>query len=58
MCYGKIGTNGEVVAVLFESNSNMGVTNGMFAHAKISASDLKGPMQGRSIPDLIHAITQ
>lgn len=56
LCSGKIGINGDVVAVLFESNNNTGVTNGMFAHAKITASDLKGPMEGNGIPDLVQAM--
>lgn len=28
----------------------------MFAHAKITASDLKGPMGGKIIPDLVQAM--
>ena len=56
ICSGKIGINGNVAAVLFESNNDTGVTNGMFAHSKITARDLKGPMGGKSIPDLVQSM--
>lgn len=53
---GKLGVNGDVVVVLFESNNSTGSTNGTFAQANFTASDLKGPMQGKSISDLVRAM--
>jgi CHRD domain len=53
---GKVGVNGEVVVVLFESNNGTGPINGTFAQGNFTAADLKGPMQGKSISDLVRAM--
>ena len=54
---GKVGVNGDVIVVLFESNNATGTsTHGTFAQANFTAADLKGPMQGKSISDLVRAM--
>ena len=54
---GKVGENGSVVVVLFEQLDNAtGPIDGTFAQANFTATDLQGPMQGKSISDLVRAM--
>ena len=53
---GKAGENGEVVVVLFKSDNATGPINGTFAKENFTAADLQGPMQGKSISDLVRAM--
>ena len=46
---GKVGENGEVAVVLFESSDKVtGPIEGTFAQENFTAADLQGPMQGKS----------
>ena len=53
---GKAGENGKVVVVLFKSDNATGPINGTFAQENFTAADLQGPMQGKSISDLVRAM--
>jgi hypothetical protein len=49
---GKKGENGDVVVVLFKSDTPTGPMNGTLAQGNFTATDLKGPMAGKTIQDL------
>jgi hypothetical protein len=53
---GKKGANGDVVVVLFKANSPTGPMNGTLAQGNFTATDLKGPMTGKTIKDLVTAM--
>jgi hypothetical protein len=60
--YGVSGKNGPIVVWLYpgpnKKNPSVkkGTVNGVLKSGTITSSDLVGPMQGKSIKDLIHAI--
>ncbi len=49
-------TNGPVVATLFHPDQPTGAVNGVLATGTITASDLVGPMAGKTIADLVAEI--
>jgi hypothetical protein len=51
---GAEGENGPIVVTLFNFDSPQ---NEVFAKGNITANNLEGPMQGKTIPDLIDAMT-
>jgi hypothetical protein len=53
---GKKGENGEVVVVLFKADSPTGPMSGTLAQGNFTAADLKGPMTGKTIKDLVTAM--
>jgi CHRD domain len=53
---GKKGENGDVVVVLFKSDTPTGPMNGTLAQGNFTAADLKGPMAGKTIQDLVTAM--
>ena len=53
---GKKGENGDVVADLFASKNPTGPKTGTLVQGDITAADLKGPMKGKTIQDLVTAI--
>jgi len=56
---GKQGQNGPVVASLFNANMNSpptGKVNGLLAKGTIKSSELRGPLTGHSITELMHLI--
>ena len=55
---GKVGENGDIAVVLFESppDNATGPIEGTFAQEIFAVADLQGPMQGKSISDLVRAM--
>ena len=54
---GKIGINGPVVVVLFNSESKpLGMVHGPLAQGNFTAADLKGPLAGKQLFDLVNMI--
>ncbi|MDA8387502.1 MAG: CHRD domain-containing protein [Nitrospiraceae bacterium] len=53
---GKKGENGPPVAVLFNGPEKKGMFSGLLAHGRVHASDLIGPLKGKTLSDLMHRI--
>jgi len=53
---GKTGENGPVVVALFASDNPTEIKNGTLAQGNITATDLKGPMEGKALTDLVTAM--
>lgn len=54
---GKTGINGPVVVVLFNSESKpLGMVHGPLAQGNFTAADLKGPLAGKQLFDLVNMI--
>lgn len=56
---GKQSENGPVVADLFNTNMSgppTGIVNGQLSNGTITSADLKGPLAGKQIPDLVNLI--
>ena len=51
-----VGKNGPPVAVLFNGPEKKGLFSGLLAHGRVTASDLLGPLQGKTLADLMHRI--
>jgi hypothetical protein len=54
LCKGKRGENGAIVTDLFKERAKVDVSGTFFAEGKIEAYLLFGPLQGGSVPSLIH----
>ncbi len=50
---GKPHEHGEVVAELYKSETPRGEVLGNLCHGKLNSDDLKGPLQGKNISDLV-----
>ncbi len=48
-----LGQNGDIIVTLFTFNP---AQNGVFVNGTIAANNLEGPMQGKTVGDLIDAI--
>ncbi len=55
---GAFGKNGDVIATLFNSSSPTDLINGTLTEGTITASDLEGPLTGKSLQDVIAQIKQ
>jgi hypothetical protein len=54
---GKTGVNGPVVVVLLNSESKpLGMVHGPLAQGSFTAADLKGPLSGKQLSDLVNMI--
>jgi hypothetical protein len=54
---GKTGVNGPVVVVLLNSESKpLGMVHGPLAQGSFTAADLKGPLFGKQLSDLVNMI--
>jgi len=54
---GKTGINGPIVVVLFDSESKpLSTVHGPLAQGKFIAADLKGPLAGKTLLDLVNMI--
>ena len=54
---GKTGMNGPVVVVLFNSESKpLGMVHGPLAQGNFTPADLKGPLAGKQLSDLVNMI--
>ena len=54
---GQAGENGEVIAdLLTDTSKNNDVSNGMTIRGNLSDSTLKGPMEGKTLEDLVAAM--
>jgi hypothetical protein len=51
---GKAHENGEVVAELYKSETPLGEVVGDLCHGKLNSYDLRGPLQGKNINDLLN----
>jgi CHRD domain len=51
---GKPHENGEVVAELYQSETPLGEVVGDLCHGKLNSYDLRGPLQGKNINDLLN----
>lgn len=52
----KSGENGDVVVTLFKSDSPTGPKDGALAEGNFTATDLEGPMKGKTLSDLVTAM--
>ncbi|MDA8089678.1 MAG: CHRD domain-containing protein [Nitrospiraceae bacterium] len=55
---GKPGKSGPVVVVLFSGPEKKGAFTGELAHGRISNKDLVGPLEGKTLGDLMHEIIE
>lgn len=53
---GTPGVNGPIILTLYRADSPTGPINGLLAEETIIASELEGPMEGKSIQDLVNAM--
>ena len=54
---GNFSENGDVVVTLFNSSKTpIDIINGTLVEGKITAADLQGPLQEKTIPDLVNLI--
>ena len=54
---GKKGENGEAVVDLLKDSKKNGIKNGTSIRGNINSSDLKGPLKGKMIAELISAMS-
>ena len=55
---GGFGENGDIIVMLFNSTSPTNLINGTLTEGSITTGDLKGPLEGKSLGDLISQINQ
>ncbi|MDA8085065.1 MAG: CHRD domain-containing protein [Nitrospiraceae bacterium] len=55
---GKPGESGPAVVVLFSGPEKKGAFTGTLAHGRIVSSDLVGPLEGKTVADLMHEIVE
>jgi hypothetical protein len=53
---GEFGQNGDILFTLFKPATPIDVLNGTLVEGKVTAVDLEGPLQGKTINDLIQLI--
>jgi hypothetical protein len=55
---GQAGENGPIVLVLFRSQSPTGSVDGVLSEGDIISEDFEGPLEGKTISDLIHVFEE
>ena len=53
---GEFGQNGDVIFTLFKPATPIDVLNGTLVEGKVTSVDLEGPLQGKTINDLVQLI--
>ena len=53
---GEFGQNGDVIFTLFKPATSIDVLNGTLVEGKVTSVDLEGPLQGKTINDLVQLI--